>query len=525
MLKICREGHPLNQKGYMFISLQPTIIARLTFEGDRTMAKKADYKKIASVVGDDRVTDDPVEIEMYGHGVVAPLPKEIEIPYKMKPDLVVRPKTAKEVQKIMRYAKRSGIPVVPRGGASWAGGGATPAQGGILLDLTSMNEIIDFDPDNFAITVGAGATWEEVHEFLLDKGYLLGAHPTSAPAATIGGWIGVGGSGAGSYKYGCVGDQVLSMEVVTPTGRVIETGYKDVCYYSSGYNLNWLYVGAEGTLGVTTKVTLKVRPGPEVIKPLSYGFNGIDDVCEAINAVNRSPITPWHMSFANEAHFKFREMCDLHVPPSPNVFNATLEGTEAEVEVQERKIDEMVARIGGDKFDLETAQAEWEDRMYEMEAKRKGPTVMLAEVYVPTSRLNEAIDRVAETSRSMGMEAAQPGMVVSGNSTLLMPYALTDERKLIEFMLTTSFPAKCSEIAMELGGRPAGLGLWFSHNMLALHDEREVSIMKDVKDALDPAHVMNPGKTLENVGRFGMPTPAPLMALGMNIFGKMKKLI
>ena len=228
------------------------------------------YNKILRVTGKDRVRIDAFERRMYSHDL-ASLPKMMELGFKMMPDLVVKPKSATEIAEIVKIAAQEGIPIVPRGGASWGLGGAMPVAGGIVLDLTRMNKILDYDYDNLIVTVETGITWKMLYDTLLRKGYIIGSYPSSAMAATVGGWINTGGVGVGTYKYGSAMDHVKSLEVVLPTGKILETGNFRTSIFG-GMDLNKLFFGSEGTLGIITRASMRIYPAPEELRPISYGF-------------------------------------------------------------------------------------------------------------------------------------------------------------------------------------------------------------------------------------------------------------
>ena len=193
------------------------------------MSSKSDalHIKLSRIVGADRVRTDNLEKLMYSHDL-ASLPKMMELGFKMIPDAVVQPKSAEEVSAIIKVAIKEGVPIVPRGGASWGYGGAVPCEGGIVLDMAAMNLIIRIDEENMEVEVEAGAIWTKVHDEALARGLYIGYYPSSAPAATVAGWISTGGIGVGSYKYGSVGANVRNMEIVLPEGQILQTGFDRV---------------------------------------------------------------------------------------------------------------------------------------------------------------------------------------------------------------------------------------------------------------------------------------------------------
>jgi NAD(P)-dependent dehydrogenase (short-subunit alcohol dehydrogenase family) len=236
-------------------------------------------EKLEKLIGAENVKTSKMERLLYSHDM-APLPKEAQVAFKVIPDIVVRPRSAEDVAKVVKLANREGMPITPRGASTWGLAGSTPAFGGILIDVMSgMSKIVAIDEENMTITAQAGASWKQVYDAAWEKGFLLGSYPSSFPSATIAGWISTAGIGVGNYKYGSAGDNIRSMKVVVPDGSIVETGFPTLSDNMSGYNLNRLFVGAEGTLGVICEVTFKLSPKPEVLRPLAYAFPSLD-VCQ-----------------------------------------------------------------------------------------------------------------------------------------------------------------------------------------------------------------------------------------------------
>ena len=195
----------------------------------------------------------------------------------MVPDVVVRPRSTQDVSEILKIATEFGKPITPRGSSTWGLAGSVPAFGGILIDMVGgMSKVLKVDTENLTITCQAGCSWKQVYDAAWEKGMMLGSYPSSFPSATVAGWISTSGIGIGNYKYCSAGDNIRSMTVVLPDGTIVKTGFNNVCDNMSGYNLNRLFVGAEGTLGVITEVTLKLVPKPEVLRPLAYAFESLD---------------------------------------------------------------------------------------------------------------------------------------------------------------------------------------------------------------------------------------------------------
>ena len=477
---------------------------------------------VSGIVGEDRVRSDMFTRRIYSHDV-AGFPKMMDVMFNWRPDCVVKPESAKEISKIVKFANKERIAVVPRGGASWAMSGAVPVEGGIVLDTTHMNHVLEVDSDNMTVTTEAGITWQDLCDEVDKKGYMVASYPSSYAAATVAGWINTGGKvGVGSYKYGGICDNIRSLEVVMPNGEILNTGSKNTQSGGTGYNLNKLCVSAEGTFGIITKVTLKIYPKGE-LRPLSYLFSDFRSVCGAIRDLTKSSVTPYFISFADDNHFKLLSELGHGDSPDGCMLNVVLEGTKESMDVEEAIVDEMMK--GAKKESSEMGEHEWEERAYECRTRRLGPSSLLAEAFVPVRNMNSATGDIYELIRKMKLRGAIVGMVSDRNSVMFMPYCLCDERKLIRNLMTLGFMGQVASIGFKNGGRPAGLGVFFSYNLKKLHGGVAYGLMHDLKFSLDPYDTMNTGKTLEGLTRLGFPLPSAILPLGMGIMPIVKRIM
>ena len=479
------------------------------------MAKGKDELRaaLAAIVGEDRVRTDKLERLLYSHDL-APLPKQFELGFKMIPDAVVQPRTAEDVSRIVKLAIEENRPIVPRGGASWGYGGAVPARGGIVLDMTRMSSVIRVDAENLEVEVEAGATWKKVYDEALKGGLLIPSYPSSLPAATIAGWIATGGIGVGSYKYGSVGANIRNMQVVLPEGQVIETGFDRVSDHSSGYGLSGLFVGGEGTLGVVTRVTLKAVPAPEVVKPISVMFDDLQGMFPLLRAITRERVIPLHISFVDQHHVRYLRDVGRDVPGDGSILNVVLEGSRPCVEMEDRVIQGLIGKHGGRRLSDKEAEHEWSENPYEFRMREVGVSAALGEVVVPLPEFPAVVEESYELIKRMKMEASIVGMLGDRNTVLLMPYYLYIDKKLVKSLASLSFPKKIGDIAMAHGGRPLGFGLFFAQNLRRIRGEG-ADVMYSIKNVIDPHDIMNPGKLFEGLTRFGIPLPGAVMGVSM----------
>jgi glycolate oxidase len=452
------------------------------------------YERIKEVVGEERVSESDFERLFYSSDV-SPISPELIEKLGTIPDIIARPKNVEEVSLIVKIAAQKKIPIVPRGGASWWLGGSIPYKGGIVLDLTSLNSTIEIDNENLTVTADCGVTWEELEDVLRMKSFFLGTRPGSAASATVGGWISTGGVGIGSYKYGSVGDLVRSLEVVLPNGEIINTGSKKLAVQGSGYNLNWLFVGAEGTLGVITKAALKILPKPkEGPHHISYSFSDIKSCILAIKKVVSSRLLPHHIAFGDRRHFELLKSMGKNVPEGEIVLCITLEGEKEIIDYGLKKVDEMLKSAGGG---LKTCDARHPEECNECTIEFRGREVAIypvpGEIFVGILGFERVIPKIYELFDNMNLKGGLIGSMVDRRTVMIMPYYLHGEEGEKTFL---DFQMKLERIACEEGGRRVGLGLFFANSLANIKDAKSIALMQALKESIDPDNIMNPGKTI-----------------------------
>jgi len=468
--------------------------------------------------------NDKLERRLYSHDL-APLPKEMDLIFKTMPDQVVRPGYTEEVVQIVKKARAINKPIVPRGAGTWGLGGSVPVKGGIVVDMTAMNKIVALDETNMIVVAQPGITWKALADALDAKGYFLPCYPSSAPSATLGGWIGTGGTGIGAYKYGSAGDIVRDLEVVLPTGEVIHTGDKLVTQNGGGPNLNYLFVGSEGTLGIITEVTMNILPKPEEFRPVAYTFDDLKMFAPALKRLARSSVVPMHIMFSDKLHFDYLRAAGKHAPEVGCMITCALTGSKASVDVEEKLLDEIMASAGGKKASKETADHEWQERNYEFRLRELGFGAIPGEILIPIDRFDAVVEGTRKIVKELKLKAPMIGTVVDNNTAMLMPYYLTDEHKLVASTSAMGFAKRLGDLAFENGGRPVGLGIFFAGNLAKYRGKGGAKLIRQIKEVVDPYEIMNPGKLVETGTRYGISIPAFLMNFGMHAMGSFKRIL
>ncbi|MGY5853948.1 MAG: FAD-binding oxidoreductase, partial [Candidatus Thorarchaeota archaeon] len=244
--------------------------------------KKKQIQDIADIVGEEFFSAEDYMRKLYSHDI-ASLPGIVNDILQTELEAVAQPTSSEIVSNLVKYCLANSIPMVPRGHGTSGYGGALPTNGGLCVEMTRMNEIYNIDRENMTIEVGAGIIWGRLLELLEDEGLTVRAYPSSAPSSTVAGWVAAGGSGIGSTKYGGIDEQVVNLEVVLPDGTIMRTKEapmdflkdiqnKDYTFFPGEDAYQWghvqdkisdlttLFVDSNGTLGIITKVVLKIIP-------------------------------------------------------------------------------------------------------------------------------------------------------------------------------------------------------------------------------------------------------------------------
>jgi glycolate oxidase len=449
------------------------------------------FGKIKEIVGEDNVSVSEFEKFFYSRDV-SPIPQELQQKLGTFPDIIVRPKAVKEVSEIVKIAAKYKSSIVPRGGASWWLGGAVPYKGGIVLDLTSMNDILQINEDNLTVTASCGVTWKELSDYVERKSYFIGTRPGSEISATVGGWISTGGVGIGSYKYGSVGDLVRSLEVVLPNGEIIETGNRELAGNGSGYDMNGLFIGGEGTLGIIVKATLKITPKPDQGPyHFSYSFSSLKDCAKALRQIVQSRVLPYHIAFGDRKHFEFLDSLGKDVPNDDFVLCVILEGEKGIIDYGIEKLKEILSSCHGSLACEDRTIGKCEDCSIEFKGRQANIYPVPGEIFIGLKQFENAVTAISNLRDEMKLKVAIIGSMVDRRTVMFMPYYIHEKEEQENFM---DFHRRLGGLAFKLGGRGIGLGLYLTSNLNQIHDKGSVSLMKMIKESIDPDNIMNPGK-------------------------------
>jgi D-lactate dehydrogenase (cytochrome) len=444
--------------------------------------------RLTQLVGE-RVTKAPKVLEGHGSSEAYHAPQP--------PDLVAFPQSTEEVQKIVRLCAEAGVPIVPFGAGTSLEGNAAAPHGGLCLDMTKMNSVLAINAEDMDVRAQPGITRKQLNAQLRDSGLFFPIDPGAD--ASIGGMTSTRASGTMAVRYGTMKDNVLSLEVVLANGQVIRTASR-ARKSSAGYDLTRLFVGAEGTLGVITEVTLKLHPWPEAISAAVCAFPDLKAAVDTAIGVIQSGVPVARVELLDEvmirgvnayAKFTYRE--------APTLF-FEFHGSPASVAEQAEATQSIAADLGGVGFEWATTPEQrsrlWQARdntLYAGMALRPGTRAMITDVCVPISRLAECLALTQDDLKLSGLMAPLVGHVGDGNFHLLILIDLSDPEELAR---AKAFHTRLIERAIALNGTCTGEHGVGSGKIVFIEQELggAVDIMRAIKQALDPHNIMNPGK-------------------------------
>jgi glycolate oxidase len=417
-----------------------------------------------------------------------------------RPNAVVWPESTEQVSRVVRFANEQGIPVVPRGAGTSLSGGAVPIKGGIIIDLSRMNRILEISIESRYARVEAGVVCDDLNRALAKYGFTFPPDPASSSVSTIGGNVGTNAGGIKGAKYGTTRDYVMGLQVVLPTGEIMHTGSSTMkCV--SGYDLARLFVGSEGTLGVVTEVTLKINPLPRCATTAVATYARLEDAGKAISQTMTSGIIPSVMEILDRVTLKsIKENTDIDLPEAEVMILTETDGyTWEEVEAQMEVVLAVLKR--NHPILIKTAKDE-KERLNLWKARksayatlaRTSASFVLDDVTVPIARIPDLLVGIQEISRRHGIVVATFGHAGDGN---LHPQILFDETNPEEVEKVEKVETEIFHLAVSLGGTLTGehgIGLSKARYMTLEHDPVEMSVMKKIKRILDPNNIMNPGK-------------------------------
>lgn len=461
--------------------------------------KKVDSSDVAffqSIIGAENVFADTASIEKYS--------RDETDGCSFPPEVVLKARTTQEISTVMKHCHEHHIPISPRAAGTGLSANSLCVHGGVMLSIERMNEILQIDERSLQVTTEPGVITEHLQNTLQEKGLFYPVDPSSRGSSFIGGNVACNSGGPRAVKYGVVKDFVLNLEVVLPTGEIMWTG-ANTLKNSTGYNFTQLFVGSEGTLGVVTKIVLKLLPYPKFNNIMLAPFKSMDDASAAVSAVFRAGIVPSCIEFMERdaVEYVMNFLGDVTVPLADET-QATLlievDGNDVEqIQKDCEKIYEVLTNfeVGDILFaDSEAQKADlWRMRRNIAYAVKKTNITVEEDTVVPRADLPELLRHIKAVGKKYNFRSVCYGHAGDGNVHVrILKDQLTDE------YWKTEVPKGIREIfekVVELKGTISGehgIG-WFQIPYMDIKfNEQQINLMRGVKKVFDPHHIMNPGK-------------------------------
>ena len=452
--------------------------------------------QLEQIVGKSFVFTDEETRNQYGHD-------ETE-DYVFPPNVVVKPSNALEISQIMKMANEYKIPVVPIGARTGLSGGALSIHGGIGLSLERLNRILHIDEQNLQVTVEPAVITQVLRETVAEKGLFYPVDPSSMGSCWIGGNVAENSGGARAVKYGVTKDYVLNLEVVLPNGEIIWTG-ANTLKNSTGYNLTQLMVGSEGTLGIITKIVLKLIPQNRHNILMLVPFYKASQACEAVSAIFRAGIVPsalefmerdaidWTLKFVDNLNVTVKDSIEAHLLIEvdgnyPDILMIEAEKILSVVELFE--IDEVLFADTDDQ-----KNALWKMRRSVAEAVKSNSVYKEEDTVVPRYELPKLLNAVKTIGKKYGFESVCYGHAGDGNLHInIIKGNMSDENWITE---VPKGIRELFELTVALKGTLSGehgIGYVQREYMNVAFSEVHLTLMKQIKKAFDPNGILNPGK-------------------------------
>jgi len=450
--------------------------------------------EIRSIVGKENVMDSMEERQCYSYdartdGIV--------------PDLIVFPSSAAEVSGILKLANRHGFPVIPRGQGTGLTGGAIPVVEGVVLVFTRMDRILELDTENLIAVVEPGVITFNLQQEAAKFGLFYPPDPASYKYSSIGGNVAECAGGPNSLKYGVTRDYVIGLEVVLPTGAILNTGVRTMKGVV-GYDLTRLFVGSEGTLGVVTKITVKLVPLPEAKATILALFTEVEEAARAVSAIIAAKIIPSTIEFMDRASIRCSEKASpMGIPEEiGGLLLIEVDGNEEAVAPQVEKVKKILTSQKAARCDVTRDPVEadklWQARRVLSQATYNLNPVKIAEdVVVPRSHIPTLIRALEALEKKYGIPILSFGHAGDGNFHVsIMIKDTPEDRHKAEEAVKDIF-AETVRLGGTLSGEH-GIGTSKAPYLDMELSPEVIATMKSIKTLFDPNNILNPGKIFKS---------------------------
>jgi glycolate oxidase len=469
------------------------------------MISQSILTKIRSIIGQEHFFDSPEQKLVFSYDGT-PILNQL-------PDAVVRPQTREQVSSLLKLANDEHFAIVPRGSGTGLSGGSIPVKDSIVLLTNHWNRILEIDERNLTAWIEPGVITAHLQSVVEDKGLFYPPDPGSAAISTIGGNVAENAGGLRGLKYGVTKNYVLGMEVILPNAEIVLLGGKSV-KDAAGYNLKDFLIGSEGTLGVFTKLLVRLLPKPEVSSTMLIFFKRLSEAAETVSDIIASRISPSALEFLDNTTIKcVEEYAHLNLPTTIEaLLLIEVDGHNVVVKEDTELISVLCRKHGA--LDIKIAQDVNEANRLRSARKvafsalaRVRPTTILEDVTVPRSEIVPMLDRIHSIAKKYSLTFGNFGHAGDGN---LHPTCLTDERNMNEIHRAEKGFGEIFNEAVKLGGTITGehgTGLAKKQFLEALTPPPALAMMRQIKSIIDPNAVLNPGKIFSLKPRCEGPLP------------------
>ena len=444
-------------------------------------------------VGKANVLTTPEDLAVYGYDGTF---------QEARPEVVVLPETTEHISQIVKLAAATRTPIVPRGMGSGLTAGSVPLPpGGMVLSLTRMNHILEIDEQNATVHAEAGMVTAELQAAVEKHGLFYPPDPSSIRHSTIGGNVACNAGGPRCLKYGVTGDYVLGLTVVLADGRILKTGGKPIKDVT-GYDLNGLFTGSEGTLGVVSEVLLRLIAKPRYAKTALAEFASLDSASRTVNAILTAGIVPASLELMDQTAIICIEEA-MHLGLNTEVEASLIIETDGTDETTVQREIEACVRVCQESpgVSVKMAQNEaersalWKARRSMAPAlARKAPNKLGEDITVPRSAIPEVVQRLRQISARYGLPVVIFGHAGDGN---LHPNILFDKRQADQWTRVEQMVGEIFAAALAVGGTLSGehgVGVLKRPYLERALGTTSIEVQRSIKQALDPQNILNPGK-------------------------------
>lgn len=456
-------------------------------------------EKLQDILGKANVVVDEEKMEMYSRDETS------DKLWEKMPEVVIKPENAEQISEIVKLANRELIPITPRGGGSGLAAGAVPLYGGMVLSLEKMNKVLEIDNENLFMVLEPGVTTGEVQKLAKELNLFYAGDPCSAESSFIGGNVATNAGGNKAVKYGVTGRHVYGLEVVMPDGDIVTYGgknIKDVTFY----DMLHLMVGSEGTLGIITKIWLKLMPLPQYVADLLIPFSDMQSAIKIVPKIMTAGIIPTSVEFMDRLSVKAAEMYLNKKLPYSDAGAYIICEVDGNSELQIQEDYETIGKLCMENGALEVFVADnistqdriWKSRKAYAEALRMiSPVYCMEDIVVPIANIPAALDAIEKISAKYNCKIPSAGHAGDGN---IHATILREERNDHDWHdLKDQVLGEIYDAVYKLDGNLSG-----EHGIgakrLAAMDKHMTSgqkrVLHTVKNAFDPNNIMNPGKVV-----------------------------